>query len=373
MNSPRAAPRTPRPARRGAWLSQLLFVLVAAATAGIAFADHLPVVVAALAEIGALRTAIACVLVLLGLLATAQMWRANLAALGHRLPAGPVHRVFFPAQVGKYLPGAVWPYLAQLRLMRGHGVPARATLTASAMFLAMHVSTGIALGAALLAGIGAVTEQVWWSLLLVAPALTLLQPRVAGWIAGRLPGSGASAAEPGSGASAAEPGSGAIAPALGWLDMARPAGWMLLGWLGYGTAAFAVLTPFASGTRLLPVGAAGMGAFAVGWVVGLVTIVAPAGIGAREATFALLLAPLVGAAPAVAVALLLRLCHLAADVALAVCFGIADLRQWRRIETGGQDGDESGRAALDVGEPGPDRSAVGRADRPGSPARRLEC
>jgi glycosyltransferase 2 family protein len=309
MTATPAAPPTarPGPARRGPWLARLLFVLVAAAAAGVAFADHLPVVVAALAEIGALRTAIAFVLVLLGLLATAQMWRANLAALGYRLPIGPACRVFFPAQVGKYLPGAVWPYLAQLRLIRRHAVPAPATLTASAMFLALHVSTGIALGAALLAGIGAVTRpagQVWWSLMLAPPALALLHPKVVAWIVGRLPGTGATA------------------PALGWLDMGRPAGWMLLAWLGYGAAAFIVLTPFASGSELPAVGVAATGAFAVGWVVGLVTIVAPAGVGAREATFALLLAPLVGAGPAVAVALLLRLCHLAADVALAVCFGI---------------------------------------------------
>lgn len=308
MTSTPAAPPTGRPAHRGrgrgAWLAQLLFVLVAAVAAGTAFAEYLPAVAAALAEIGALRTAIACVLVVLGLLATAQMWRANLAALGYRLPTGPAHRVFFPAQVGKYLPGAVWPYLAQLRLIRGYGVPAGATLTASAMFLAMHVSTGIALGAALLAGIGAVAEQVWWSLLLAPPALALLAPKVIAWLVGRLPGGGATA------------------PVLGWLDIARPAGWMQLGWLGYGAAAFTLLTPFASGPELPAVAMAGTGAFAVGWVVGLVTIVAPAGIGAREATFALLLAPLVGAGPAVAVALLLRLCHLAADVALAACFGV---------------------------------------------------
>lgn len=297
-------------ARPNAYLPQLAFVIAAAVAAWVAFADHLPLVVTALARIGLPRTATAIVLVVLGLLATARMWRANLAALGHRLPAATTYRVFFPAQVGKYLPGAVWPYLAQLRLIRTYGVPARATLTASTMFLAMHVSTGIALGAALLAGIGAITAQLWWLLLLAPPALALLQPRVIVWIAGRLPARGETAA-----------------PSLGWPGLARPAGWMLVGWLCYGAAGFVTLTPFVGGRELPAAAVAATGAFAVGWVVGLVTIVAPAGIGAREATFALLLTPLVGAAPAVAVALLLRLCHLAADLTLAAWFGIGVARK----------------------------------------------
>jgi hypothetical protein len=339
MTSKPAAPPTARsgPARRGrrrgVRLAQLLFVLVAATAAGIAFADQLPVVVAALAEIGALRSAIAFVLVLLGLLATGQMWRANLAALGYRLPSGPAHRVFFPAQVGKYLPGAVWPYLAQLRLIRGHGIPAGATLTASAMLLALHVSTGIALGTALLAGIGAVAEQLWWSLMLVPPALALLHPKVVAWLVSRLP-TGAGDTAGATSTAGASGTTGTAATVLGWLDMGRPAGWMLLGWLGYGAAAFVALTPFTSGSELLTVGVAATGAFAVGWVVGLVSIVSPAGIGAREATFALLLAPLVGAGPAVTVALLLRLCHLAADVALAACFGVGGTRGARRAYPG---------------------------------------
>lgn len=307
--------RAGRPATRSAkgltrGLPQLVFVLVAAGAAAVGFADHLPAVLAGFGDIGPVRTVIATVLVWLGLLATAQLWRANLRALGHPLRTRHTHRVFFPAQVGKYLPGAVWPYLAQLRLIRQHGVPAGATLTASAMFLAVHVSTGIAVGIALLAGVGAVAEQVWWSLLLLPPALALLHPRVITWIVGKLPGR----------AQQTEPPEQAEPVRLRWSDLARPVGWMLLGWTGYGAAAFTVLAPFTGDLATLAV--TGTGAFAVAWAVGLVTIIAPAGVGAREATFALLVAPLVGAVPAVAAALLLRLCHLVADVALAAWFGL---------------------------------------------------
>ena len=46
-----------------------------------------------------------------GLGATGLAWRAILAGLGSPLPVSAVPPVFFVAQVGKYLPGAIWPYL----------------------------------------------------------------------------------------------------------------------------------------------------------------------------------------------------------------------------------------------------------------------
>ena len=39
---------------------------------------------------------------------------------------GPAARLFFVTQLGKYLPGAVWPVLAQMRIGREHGDPAAA-------------------------------------------------------------------------------------------------------------------------------------------------------------------------------------------------------------------------------------------------------
>ena len=37
------------------------------------------------------------------------IWRGTLAVLGNRLPIRPGARLFFVTQLGKYLPGAVWP------------------------------------------------------------------------------------------------------------------------------------------------------------------------------------------------------------------------------------------------------------------------
>ena len=59
------------------------------------------------------------------------------------------------------------------------------------------------------------------------------------------------------------------------------------------------------------------GAFALAYAVGVVVVVAPAGVGAREALFVLLLTPLLGVAEATALALLARVVHTAADGIMA--------------------------------------------------------
>jgi uncharacterized membrane protein YbhN (UPF0104 family) len=63
-----------------------------------------------------------------------------------------------------------------------------------------------------------------------------------------------------------------------------------------------------------------VGAFALAWVAGLLVLIAPAGLGAREVVLVLVFAPMVGAAAATSVALLLRVCHVLVDVVLALGF-----------------------------------------------------
>ena len=58
--------------------------------------------------------------VLAGHLATFLSWRALLTDLGFPLPlAGSLH-IFFLGQLGKYLPGSIWPAVAQMDLGRDY-------------------------------------------------------------------------------------------------------------------------------------------------------------------------------------------------------------------------------------------------------------
>ena len=56
--------------------------------------------------------AAALVVVVVGIFATFWCWRAILVDLGGELPLAAGIRVFFLGQLGKYLPGSVWPALA---------------------------------------------------------------------------------------------------------------------------------------------------------------------------------------------------------------------------------------------------------------------
>lgn len=50
-------------------------------------------------------------------------WRALLADLGSPLPVPVAARVMFVGQLGKYVPGSVWAFLAQVELARDRAVP----------------------------------------------------------------------------------------------------------------------------------------------------------------------------------------------------------------------------------------------------------
>ena len=50
-------------------------------------------------------------------------WRAGLRVLGSGLRVPQAWRIFFIGQLGKYVPGSVWPVLAQIELSASEGVP----------------------------------------------------------------------------------------------------------------------------------------------------------------------------------------------------------------------------------------------------------
>src|SRR5262245_64481590 len=77
----------------------------------------------ALGKIAWWRPVLAFAGIVLGLLATAEVWKHCLAALGSPVSSAAAREIFFPAQVGKYLPGSVWPFLAQMKFARERGVP----------------------------------------------------------------------------------------------------------------------------------------------------------------------------------------------------------------------------------------------------------
>lgn len=288
--------------RRGADLLAIAFVLVAVGVATWALWGELPSIAAAVTRIAWWRVAAATALVVAGLLATAEVWRACLAGLGSSVSASGARRIFFPAQVGKYLPGAVWPFLAQMRLAREQGVPGGLALLAGATFMAVHIVTSVIVGALLLISEPTLLDRFAWVALGAPFALVLLHPKIVSAIARKV-------------ARADQ----AIAP-MGWSAVLRPILWMVPAWVCYGAAAWLLANTF--GGPSLQLAVVSTGGFALSWLVGVLIVIAPAGVGARETVIALALAPIIGVAAAASVGLVLRVCHTVADVGLAVRFGV---------------------------------------------------
>ena len=75
------------------------------------------------------------------------LWRGTLArarVAGWR--GAPAARLFFVAQLGKYLPGSVWPVVAQMRMGRELGIPRQRTALAFLLTLGLSVLVGMLVG-----------------------------------------------------------------------------------------------------------------------------------------------------------------------------------------------------------------------------------
>ncbi len=243
-----------------------------------------------------------------GLGASGLAWRSLLRGLGAPLGLHDAARVFFTGQIGKYLPGAVWAYVAHARLGREHGVAASRTTAASVLFVVAHTATGaVVAGLVLPFATGDVSDRFGWVAVLAPRLLASLHPRLVLPVlrlVHRVLGRGS-------------PPERVRGPAV-----LRALGWLAVTWMGYGLSMLLLLQPVArSDTHaLLPVA---LGGFALAWTVGFlaagVLVVAPAGLGVREVALLMVLAPVVAGGGAVtAVVLLSRVVHTVSDGAWAL-------------------------------------------------------
>jgi glycosyltransferase 2 family protein len=293
-------------ADRHAWLAvvrrhaggrsaRLIFVAVAVVLAGYAVSKDWAHIKAALLNLGFSASAAALACVLLGLCATVQVWRLLLASLGSPLPAGAAARIMFVGQLGKYLPGSVWPVLAQMELGKAYQVPRSRSASASVLMMLLSLLTGLVTAAVTLPFVAGPLPYRW--ALLAAPALiALLHPRilnkVIGWLL-RL---------------ARQP---PLATPLRATALLRPLCWAFATWICYGLQIWILAIRLGA-----PAGKASLialGGFAFAWCVGFVVILAPAGAGVRDVLLLLVLVPVLGTGNGAAVVLASRVLLTAGD------------------------------------------------------------
>jgi uncharacterized membrane protein YbhN (UPF0104 family) len=294
-----------RAGRKGgprAWLVRGA-LLVAAALLVITLVDRWHEVSTSMRElslVGVVGSAVATVLAV-GL--TVLSWRAVLAGLGARLPLRAATRIFFVGQVGKYIPGSVWPVLAQMELSRDYGVARPRSAAASLIVLALAVPCGGLVAAATLPFVSRdALASYWWAFAAAAAFVLLLCPPVLRRLlalAFRL---------------LRRPAMTEPVPARAVL---AGAGWLLVSFGCYGVATFLLardLGATVGGPRLL---ALAVGGYALSWTAGFLVLVLPAGLGVREAVLVLALAPALARDPALVLALVSRLFATVADLVWA--------------------------------------------------------
>lgn len=247
-------------------------------------------------EPGALSEAL--VAILAGLFAAMLSWRAVLAGMGSPLPVLAASRVYFLGQLGKYIPGSVWPILAQAELSREYGVPrARAGFAAMTQMIVGLVVGVVAAGVSLAASSGAAMSRYWWLVFVVVGGGVALVPSVLNrliHISSSLVRRPITTAERITGRA-----------------VLISAAWSGLMWLMFGVHLWLLARGVgASSDRLFLLTTGG---YALAWVVGFVIIFLPAGAGAREATLILALAPAINRDNALALALISRFLMLLGD------------------------------------------------------------
>jgi len=248
---------------------------------------------------------VAGILALVGPVLTMLGWRVLLSDAGSPLPVPPAAGIFFVGQLGKYLPGSVWTVVAQAEMGSALHIPRRRSAVVGLVSIGLGILTG------LLAGLPALPMLLrrdesgsgWW-LVLAVPLLAL-----ACWppLLNR-----------------------AVAVGLRLLRRDPPehdlsgravltsVGLLLGAWLCFGVHTM-VLAAAVSGTGDLGGLALGAGSgYALAASLGMLAVVAPAGVGVREAVLVLLLGTTMTVSSATAVVLLSRLVITLADVLLAL-------------------------------------------------------
>jgi len=290
----------PKPSRKRELIGVLLLVLVLAAAA-VAVSRNWVAFIDSLHRIGVAGVALSLSAALVGVVGTYLQWRSVLVGLDVRFGVLEGARIFFVSQLGKYLPGSVWPVVMQMEAGRSRGANRKTMLAANLITVLLSICVGVVFAGLLLPfSVPAALQRFWWALAALPLLLILAHPRSVPFLLDRL--------------------LKAFRRAPLDVQMTRSAtmialGWSALTWVALGThlavLAAAVGTP---SLRLLVLCIGGMG-LAVS--AGVLFLPSPAGAGMREIVLGYVLLAALTSGQVVAVVIASRVIVLLADLVLA--------------------------------------------------------
>jgi len=235
-----------------------------------------------------------------------EAWRRVVVSMQQRLGYWDAARICMVSNLGKYIPGKVWAIAGNAMLAQQAGVAAPAAVAGALVLQALALASGIALVAALApaalrsAGSWYVAAALALGVLALAGVAFLTSGRALGllrrWWPPTLP----------------------MIPPIPLRTMIAAFAVNVIAWGAYGLA-FQCLARGLTPDAVLSWSQA-TAVFAISYLVGLIAVFAPAGVGPRESLFYLLLAGPVGPKLAVALALATRVLLTVTELGSAIPF-----------------------------------------------------
>ncbi|MDQ3990744.1 MAG: flippase-like domain-containing protein, partial [Actinomycetota bacterium] len=229
-------------------------------------------------------------------------WQTLLTGSAVRIPVHRSARIYASSELVRYLPGGVLHLAARYRMAAREGVPPNVIVTSTILDLGLRVVTGALLFLAIMPAWDSRPGRLPVVLAALIPAaIVALHPRTLALgirLSRRVLGRGEAAT-----------------PDVRHRALVGAAGWYAAGWLARGSAFYILATAITPTPMrlLLPF----IGVYALSWVVGVLVIFAPSGLGVREAAGVALLRHLIGGPVAAVILVVSRLQSIVVEIVFA--------------------------------------------------------
>jgi hypothetical protein len=255
-----------------------------------------------LSAIGAWPILASFVFACLGVGATYLGWRTVLIGLRTQLPLTSGARLYFVSQLGKYVPGSIWPIVMQMQVGRRYGASRPTMAAANLLSLLLGCTAGLLCACVSLPlSSTAAVERYWWVLLALPLLILALHPRIVPLVLNAM--LQAIGREP-------------VELRLPLRHSLRAGLWSVVSFTLLGAHVALLVGPLAGWPgSTLPIS---IGTISLAVCVGVLAIPVPAGAGVRDAVIVVALSPVLGTTPALLVAVSSRLLISAADGLLAL-------------------------------------------------------
>lgn len=232
-------------------------------------------------------------------------WKVILRDLGSDLRSAPASGVYFVGQLGKYLPGSLWSVLVQADIASRLGVPRRRTAVAGLLALGFGLLTGLVVGLPSASYLLRSPEGAfpWWTLLAVPVVGLLLMPRLLNRVVAIL--LRVLKRDP-------------LEHDLSARAVLTSFGLFVAVWLSFGVHTWLLARAVAVDVDAPGLATASLTGYALSVSLGMLLVVLPAGLGAREGLLTLILSAVLPTPAAAAVAIVSRFIVTLADIVAAL-------------------------------------------------------